>query len=81
MIVGPRVFSGTYISDLQPCITVIKPYETRPASTGTKKASGFCIVCGKVATTEALFQLQDAVIIQRYCDICLINANYVIGTH
>lgn len=62
-------------------MTVVKPYETRPASTSTKKASGFCIVCGKVATTEALFQLQDAVIIQRFCDICLPKANYEMGTH
>lgn len=53
-----------------------KPFETRPATSSTKKAPGFCIVCGAVATTEALFQLDDAVIIQRYCDKCLPAARY-----
>ena len=59
---------------------MVKPYETRPASAGAKKAPGFCIVCGKVATTEALFKLKDAVIIERYCDVCLTKANYAVGT-
>jgi len=60
-------------------IAVVKPYETRPATTSTKKAPGFCITCGKIATTEALFQLEDAVIIQRFCDNCLHLADYKIG--
>jgi hypothetical protein len=34
-----------------------------------------------MATTEALFQLEDAVVIQRFCDKCLPKANYEIGTH
>ena len=29
-----------------------------------------------LATTEALFQLDGAVLIQRYCDKCLSKANY-----
>ncbi len=62
-------------------MNMVKPYETRPASASTKKASGFCIECGKVATTEALFQLKDAVIIQRFCDNCLPKANYEMGAH
>ena len=60
---------------------MVKPYETRPASSSTKKGPGFCIVCGKIATTEALFQLEDVVIIQRFCDNCLPKANYEMGTH
>jgi|GEM_PF-1207033 len=62
-------------------VSVMKPFETRPATTSTKKASGFCIICSNVATTEALFQLQDAVIIQRFCDKCLPKANYEAGLH
>ena len=61
--------------------TMMKPFETRPALSSTKKSAGFCILCSKTATTEALFQLEDAVIIQRFCDKCLPKANYEIGAH
>ena len=57
----------------------MKPYETRPALHSTKKLPGFCIVCSVVATTEALFQLEDATILQRYCDKHLAGADYTIG--
>jgi hypothetical protein len=59
--------------------SVMKPFETRPASVSTKKAPGFCIMCGKIATTEALFQLHEAQVIQRFCDKCLHLADYDIG--
>jgi hypothetical protein len=53
------------------------PYIIRPAVVGaTKKSSGFCITCAKIATTEALFKLEGAMIIQRYCDNCLSSARY-----
>ena len=68
-------------SPLQSSVTVVKPFETRPASSSTKKASGFCVTCAAVATTEALFQLDGAVIIQRYCEKCLPNASYVMGPY
>ena len=55
---------------------MIKPFETRPAVSSTKKTSGFCITCSKIATKEALFQLDGAVVVQRYCDDCLPNAQY-----
>lgn len=57
-------------------LNMVKPYETRPATSSIKKASGYCILCGKVATKEALFHVEGAVIIQRYCDICVPKANY-----
>lgn len=57
-------------------LMVEKPYQTRPALSSTKKAPGFCIVCGAAATTEALFRVQGAIIIQRYCDKCLSGAKY-----
>ena len=53
-----------------------KPYETRPATSSNKKASGFCIICASAATTEALFKIDGAIVIQRYCDACLRNAKY-----
>ena len=55
-----------------------KPFETRPVTMGTKKSAGFCVMCSAVATTEALFKVPDAVIIQRYCDACLPKADYVL---
>ena len=53
-----------------------KPYDTRPATSSNKKASGFCIICAATATTEALFKIDGAIVIQRYCDACLRNAKY-----
>lgn len=55
---------------------VKKPFQTRPTSLGTKKSPGFCVTGSAVATTEALFKLEDAIVIQRYCDKCLPNAEY-----
>lgn len=60
---------------------MLKPFKTRSASTGTKNAPGFCVSCAAVATTEALFQMEDAVIIQRYCDKCLPKASYEVRNH
>ena len=56
--------------------TMTKPYDTRPATSSNKKASGFCITCAATATTEALFKIDGAIVIQRYCDACLRNAKY-----
>ncbi len=55
---------------------MLRPYQTRPALHTTKKSSGFCITCGEIATTEALFKLEGAMIVQRYCDKCLPSARY-----
>jgi hypothetical protein len=57
----------------------VKPFETRPAGNSTKKLPGFCIVCSAIATTEAIFQLEDATILQRYCDEHLTGADYTLG--
>ena len=58
---------------------VAKPFQTRPAGAGTSKSAGFCIVCSAAATTEALFKLEDAVVIQRFCDKHISDANYTVG--
>jgi hypothetical protein len=72
----PKLYSPDQRMD---AVVKLKPFETKPATMSTKQSPGICIVCSKVATTVALFQLQDAVIIQRYCDGCLPKANYEIG--
>ena len=59
---------------------MVKPFETKSAASGTKKPPGFCIICSAVATTVALFKIDGAVIIQRYCNKCLPKANYEMGT-
>ena len=56
---------------------MVKPFRTEPASSSTKKSSGFCVLYGDIATVQALFKVPDAVIIQRYCDNCLPKADYV----
>jgi ribosomal protein L33 len=36
-----------------------------------KHKNRFCITCGNIATTEALFNVGEGVIIiEKYCDIC-----------
>ncbi|HKG29637.1 MAG TPA: hypothetical protein VKA91_00070 [Nitrososphaeraceae archaeon] len=32
--------------------------------------SKFCVNCGNVATQEALFNLEGAMLIEKYCDTC-----------
>ena len=66
----------SYIGRCRNTSQVKKPFQTRPTSLGTKKSPGFCVTCSAVATTEALFKLEDAIVIQRYCDKCLPNAEY-----
>jgi hypothetical protein len=58
--------------------SMAKPFQTRPAGSAGK-SPGFCIVCSAVATTEALFKLEDAVIVQRFCDKHIAGANYTLG--
>jgi hypothetical protein len=58
--------------------TVVKPFQTRPASMTTKKEVGFCVECSAKATSEALFKLSGAIIVRRYCDECLPGAKFEI---
>ena len=51
-----------------------RPYSTRPVTTELRKPSGFCFDCGALATTEALFQEDSVIVLQRYCDKCLPHA-------
>ena len=56
----------------------MKPFETKPALSDPKKSPGFCVLCGEKATTQALFKLPDAIIVERYCNKCLPKANYIV---
>lgn len=60
---------------------MIKPFQTRAALSNTKGAVGFCIMCSAKATIEALFKLDEVVVIQRYCNACLSTANYQAGKY
>jgi hypothetical protein len=31
----------------------------------------FCAYCGNIATQEALFKVEGAYLIEKYCDICV----------
>jgi hypothetical protein len=35
----------------------------------------FCVGCGGVATQTALYKIEGAVILERYCDICSSKLN------
>jgi hypothetical protein len=59
---------------------MVKPFEIKPATLTTKQAPGFCVTCSAIASVMALFQLEDAVIIQRYCDKCLSGADYTMSS-
>ena len=34
------------------------------------RKSRFCVNCGNMATQEALFNVDGAMLIEKYCDIC-----------
>lgn len=55
---------------------MVKPFKTQPVTMSTNKSPGTCVTCFAIASTMALFQLKDAVVIQRYCDKCLPKASY-----
>jgi hypothetical protein len=45
----------------------------RPSGKSRGKAK-FCTHCGEIATQEALFSVDESVIlIERYCDVCIKN--------
>ena len=43
-----------------------KPIERNPK----ESRQYFCVGCGGVATQTALFKIEGAVIVERYCDAC-----------
>jgi hypothetical protein len=43
----------------------IEPFTANPA-----KNARFCIHCGQVATKIAYYNIEGAVILEKYCDVC-----------
>jgi hypothetical protein len=39
--------------------------------TGYRGKTKFCTHCGRIATQEALFEVDGASLIEKYCDICV----------
>jgi len=57
-------------------VAVLKPFQTRVATMKTSKVPLYCVICSARATTEALFQLEGCIVVQKYCDRCLDKAEY-----
>ncbi len=51
--------------------------EFQPIEKGgrTKDRGYFCITCGGAATQTALFKIEGATIVERYCDSCAKSVN------
>jgi hypothetical protein len=57
---------------------MIRPLETRPAQPDKYRLPTKCSFCDRKATTEAFFQLENCLVVQKYCDECLPDAEYEI---
>jgi hypothetical protein len=54
---------------------VEKTLKSIEAFTSTQiKNSKFCIVCAKPATKLVHYQIEDAILVEKYCDECAKNA-------
>jgi hypothetical protein len=50
---------------LEKRLTSVRPFAAHRGKTK------FCAHCGNVATQEALFEVDEVSLIERYCDICV----------
>lgn len=57
-------------------VVMLKPFQTRIATMKTSKVPMYCVICSAKATTEALFKLDECIVVQKYCDRCLDKAEY-----
>lgn len=55
---------------------MLKPSKMRAVETRKNQAPSYCMTCPKVATKEALFELENCTIVRRYCDECSSAAEY-----
>ncbi|HEY7572385.1 MAG TPA: hypothetical protein VH796_13540 [Nitrososphaeraceae archaeon] len=54
---------------MEKILTSLRAYTTVKYSNKRKNRS--CVTCGNIATTEALFDVGEGIIvIEKYCDIC-----------
>ncbi len=54
----------------------IKPIETRSIKQHPHKLIPSCVRCFKEAGFEALFELENTVVVQKYCSNCLPKAEF-----
>ena len=54
----------------------LTPVEIRRIKADRIKTPSLCILCFEEATTEALFELENALIARRYCDVCVTKVEY-----
>jgi hypothetical protein len=59
-LVGSR-----YENQMEKRLTSLRPFNEHRGKTK------FCAHCGNVATQEALFEVEGASLIEKYCDICV----------
>jgi hypothetical protein len=45
----------------------------------TKKEPGYCVECSAIATKVALFKVEGVIMLRRYCDRCVVKADYEAG--
>jgi hypothetical protein len=50
---------------LEKRLTAVRPFVEH------RGKAKFCAHCGNVATQEALFEVDEVSLIERYCDICV----------
>lgn len=53
---------------------VAKPFKVRPITEASKRYFDPCMICGRQATKEALFNEGDVISAKRFCDKCLSKA-------
>ena len=58
-------------------MAMVKAFDTRPVKLNAKKSAGYCMICYAPATMEALFQVQDVIIIQKFCSTHIKEAKYL----
>lgn len=51
-----------------------KPIKTRPISRRSFALAPPCVACYEDAAFEALFELENTIVVERYCEKCLPNA-------
>ena len=54
----------------------ITPIETRPFKQDAYKTSPSCEVCYSIANYEALYEIESMIVVKRYCQDCIQNAEF-----
>jgi hypothetical protein len=67
----------TRIVPTQGVSILVKPFAVRPVQTALRKKESFCSDCTtEVAAAEALFKIEGAIFVRKYCKKCLVVAEY-----